>query len=60
MKESQEMEQLFKHYMGGLSEDIQQKLDLVIKGNQLLHKEIREVHDVLRQEIRSVGDRSDQ
>jgi hypothetical protein len=43
MKDIQEMEQLFKHYMGVLSKDLQHKFDLVIEGQHMMRREIRDV-----------------
>lgn len=44
-KEMQKIEAMFKHQIGVLSESFQHKLDLIVEGHEVLHREIREVGD---------------
>jgi len=39
-KEKKEIEEIFKHHIGILSEDFQEKLDIVVEGHQLLNGKI--------------------
>ena len=39
-KEKKEIGEIFKHHIGILSEDFQHKLDIVVKGHQLLNGKI--------------------
>lgn len=51
------IEVMFKHQIGILLEDVQQKLDIVVEGHGMLAEKLESTGDELKEEIQKVNQR---
>ena len=56
-KDLKQIEGLFKHHVGILSEDFQHKLDIVVEGQQMLAEKLDATRIELKEEIQKVDQR---